>query len=98
MPPGDLMPEELNQAMAISVNAAARKYRVPQSTLSRWAARGRIKILVRPEKHGQKMLVDERSVIAAIESRQRYLPRFSNDHQNPLIKYCPYCGKPLPNT
>jgi len=59
------------QETPISVNAAAKKYGIPQSTLARWAAQGRIKVLLRPERHGQRMLVDEGSVILA---RQAYTP------------------------
>jgi len=57
----------------ISVNAAAKKYGIPQRTLADWAAQGRLKILVRPERRGQKMLVDEGSVILA---RQAYIPHW----------------------
>ncbi|MBA7494210.1 hypothetical protein ES702_04783 [subsurface metagenome] len=90
------MPEE--KVYPISVNAAAKKYGIPQSTLAKWAAKGRITVLVRPERHGQKMLVDETSVIAALDHRKHYLPRANPGQltQPPLIKYCPYCGKPLP--
>jgi len=59
------------QETPISLNAAAKKYSIPVQTLSRWAAQGRIKILTRPERRGQKMLVDEGSVMIA---RQAYTP------------------------
>ena len=80
----------------ISVNAAAKKYDVPQSTLARWASKGRVKVLAYPERHGQKMLVDEASVVAAIEQTRRYLPRVNPGQQPFPYPYCPYCGKPLP--
>lgn len=59
------------QETPISVNAAAKKYGIPQRTLANWAEQGRVRILVRPERRGQKMLVDEASVILA---RQAYTP------------------------
>ena len=67
------------QEQAISVNAAAKKYLIPQSTLARWAAQGRIRVLVRPERHGQKMLVDEASVVLA---RQAYTPYWRGEGLN----------------
>jgi len=92
------MSTEAYQEKALSVNAAAKKYGVPQSTLARWAAKGRIKVLVHPERHGQKMLVDEASVVAAIEHTRRNLPRGNPSKlaPPPPLTYCPYCGKPLP--
>ena len=66
------MTEQTYQEKPISVNAAARKYGIPQQTLSDWARRGRLKVLVRPERHGQKMLVDEASVVLARESYRPY--------------------------
>lgn len=86
------------QEPAISVNAAAKKYGIPQSTLAAWARRGRVKVLVHPERHGQKMLVDEASVVAAIEHTRRKLPRPNPTPLAPAppLHYCPYCGKPLP--
>ena len=65
------MTQQTYQEKAISVNAAAKKYGIPQRTLALWAAKGRLRILVRPERHGQKMLIDEASVIMA---RQAYTP------------------------
>ncbi|GAI60351.1 unnamed protein product, partial [marine sediment metagenome] len=40
------------QAAPISVNAAAKKYGVSQTTLARWAAKDHVKVLKRPEKKG----------------------------------------------
>jgi len=65
------MTQQTYQERPISVNAAAKKYGIPQRTLADWAAKGRIKVLVHPEKHGQKMLVDEASIVLA---RQAYTP------------------------
>ncbi len=66
----------------LSVNAAAKKYGIPQRTLARWAAQGKVKVLVHPERRGQKMLIDQASVLKAIQ-KQYNLPPF---------RYCPYCG------
>ncbi len=65
------MSQQTYQEPVLSVNAAAKKYGIPQRTLAKWAAQGRIKVLVHPERHGQKMLVDEASVLLA---RQAYIP------------------------
>jgi len=61
---------------AISVNAAAKKYGIPQRTLARWAALGRLRVLARPTRPGQSMLVDEASVVLA---RQAYIPHWRQD-------------------
>jgi len=92
------MPQEEYPAAAISVNAAAKKYGIPQRTLARWAAKGRIKVLVHPERHGQKMLVDEISVIAAAGHYRPYWRPVSptDDESSPApYRYCPYCGRRL---
>ena len=95
------------QEYTISVNAAARKYGIPQSTLARWAAQGRIKVLAQPGKRGQKMLVDEASVIHAAQHGRSYWRRVRTIHEPadppPPFRFCPYCGRPLndqekPNT
>ena len=82
----------------ISVNAAAKKHSIPQRTLSRWVAQGRITVLVRPERRGQKMLVDEVSVIAAAQHHRTYWRKVLPAGQpNPKLpfRYCPYCGQTL---
>jgi predicted site-specific integrase-resolvase len=46
----------------IGVREAARKYGVPHRTLSGWIADGLIRVLQRPAKRGQAMLVYEADV------------------------------------
>lgn len=67
------------QERPISVSAAAKRYLIPQRTLADWAKRGRIRVLVHPERRGQKMLVDEASVVLA---RQAYTPYWRGDGKN----------------
>ena len=87
------MPE--GNAAPIAVNAAAKKYGIPQSTLSRWANQGRIKVLIHPERRGQKMMVDEVSVIEAARHHRTYWRQVPQ--KKPLLpfRYCPYCGQVL---
>ena len=68
-----MMTQQQYQEQAISVNAAAKKYGIPQRTLADWARRGLVKVLVYPERRGQKMLVDEASVVLA---REAYIPHW----------------------
>jgi site-specific recombinase XerD len=55
----------------ISLGQAAKKYLVPVQTLSRWAEKGELTILKRPERRGESMLVDEGSVIIAREQHRK---------------------------
>ncbi len=62
----------------ISLNNAAKKYGVPQTTLSVWAKKGKIKVLQRPERRGQALLVDEASIVLAL---QEYKPLMTPGRQ-----------------
>lgn len=64
----------------IGLSEAARKYGVPHPTLSRWAKRGEIAILRRPEKNGLPMELDERSIYDAV----RWKKLNPDQGQNPL--------------
>lgn len=50
---------------SIRLREAAAKYGVPPSTISHWAESGLIRVLQRPEKRGQAMLLVEADVKAA---------------------------------
>lgn len=75
----------------ISVNAAAKKYGIPQRTLADWAHRGRLKVLAYPEKHGQKMLVDEASVVLA---REAYIPHWRGEGRNLPLPFDQHYASP----
>lgn len=64
----------------IGLAEAARKYGVPHPTLSRWAKRGEITVLERPERNGFPMQVDERSIYDAV----RWKTLNPDKGQNPL--------------
>ena len=70
------MTQQTYHEIPISVNAAAKKYGIPQRTLADWANKGRLKVLAYPERHGQKMLIDEASVLLA---RQAYIPHWRGE-------------------
>ena len=94
------MTAEEYQPRPISVNAAAKKYGVPQGTLSRWAQRGIVKVLQKPKGHGYKMFIDEASVALAAQYYRPPVGRlakrgFNQVRDLPAHKYCPFCGKPL---
>lgn len=66
------MSTQTYQEAPISLGKAAKKYGIPQPTLTRWAKNGRLKVLQRPERKGQPLLVDEASVILARQKANKY--------------------------
>lgn len=63
------------QATPISLGKAAKKYNIPEQTLSRWVEKGILTVLRRPERRGQALLVDEATVALAAFQRTPYLRR-----------------------
>lgn len=88
------MTDQTYQEKAISVNAAAKKYGIPQRTLADWVSKGRLRVLKYPERHGQAMLVDEASVLLA---KQAYTPHWRGEGINlPLPLETPQNPDPPP--
>jgi hypothetical protein len=50
----------------IGIREASRKYGVPGRTISRWVARGLIRVLVAAENRGQATLIYEPDLIAIL--------------------------------
>ena len=57
----------------ISLGKAGKKYGIPVPTLHYWAKKGKIKVLQRPELKGQALLVDEASIVLALQQDRKFI-------------------------
>ena len=78
--------KEIMPQPPISLGKAAKKYGIPRQTLSDWVKTGKLKVLSRPKCRGQALLVNEISVVLAL---QNYTPYWRGQQ-----KVCPVCGEP----
>ena len=72
----------------ISLGKAGKKYGIPVPTLHYWVKKGQLKVLKRPERHGQALLVDEASVVLAMQKVTKYTKSI------PIYPFFPAPGYP----